>query len=256
MTTVSLSKLNSSGVAVITYTIDNLDMCAFEYSMPTSLLAMPNNNDSQAVAIKVDGNTSIVTMSWIMRDVSGGSSTVSGSDPSVVGANVKTILQQLNFFDTHFQNVNLDDIFNIVVNDSSTPYTKTGNLIQMSFTITSNSPLTIQASITLQTGNVITVYNADVPQPPTGVVATAIGGGQVTVTWTDATDHGSQPITSHNVQYYTAGTALTSVNTGSTSTSYTVSGLIVGQSYAFRVNTQTSKGAGDWSNYSAWVTVT
>jgi hypothetical protein len=256
MTTVSLSKLDSNGNAIITYTIDNLDVCTMDYSMPTSLLAMPNNNDSQAVAIKVDGNTSIVSMSWIIRDVSGGSSTVSGSDPSVVGSNVKTILQQLNFFDTHFQTVQLTDIFKITINDSSTPYSKTGNLIQMSFSVTSSAPITIQANITLQTGNVIIAYGGDVPQAPTGVVATAIGSGQVSLAWTDASDHGSQAITSHNVQYYTAGVQYIAVNTGSSSTSYTVSGLVVGQAYAFQINTQTSKGAGTWSNFSSWVTVT
>lgn len=88
------------------------------------------------------------------------------------------------------------------------------------------------------------------PGTPTGVS----GNGQVSLTWTAADGNGS-PITGYLVRWSTdAGVTWSSaVSTGSTSLSYTVTGLINGTSYVFEVAGVNAGGAGTYSADSAAV---
>ena len=83
------------------------------------------------------------------------------------------------------------------------------------------------------------------PVAPTGLTATG-GNAQVALAWTaPATAHGT--ITGYSVEYTPSGGSPTVVSTGSTSASYTVTGLTNGTSYAFRV-AAVNHTAGEWSD--------
>jgi hypothetical protein len=82
------------------------------------------------------------------------------------------------------------------------------------------------------------------PLAPTSLTATA-GNGQLSLTWTaPATTHGT--ITNYLVEYTPSGGSAVTVLTGSTSTSYTLTGLTNGTSYTVRV-AAVNFTAGDWS---------
>lgn len=259
MATLYIQRLNSANppLAIITFTIDTFDNFSIDYDMPASLLALPQGKDTDAIAVKVDGNTSFTTISWTMRDLTSGTNPVSGSDASVVGLSAKTILQQLHFFDSILQNSTIDQKFRIQINDPNAGdvFKKDGNIVKSRFIMTSNAPLTFQADVTLQTGNVIAAYNSDVPQPPTSVTTASSVAGQVVVTWTDSADHGSQAVTTHRIQYQTGASDWVDAPNAASSPS-TVTGLTSGSAYMFRVSTLSSKGGSDWTYANAWVTVT
>lgn len=82
------------------------------------------------------------------------------------------------------------------------------------------------------------------PVAPTSLTASA-GNAQLTLSWTaPATTYGT--VTNYLVEYTPSGGSAVTVLTGSTSTSYTLTGLTNGTSYTARVAAVTFT-AGDWS---------
>ena len=96
-----------------------------------------------------------------------------------------------------------------------------------------------------------------VPGAPTNVVVTA-GHGQVVVSWTAPNSDGGTPITDYSVQYSTNGGAswLSASLCSGTNTSCTVTGLMNGTGYLFRVAATNSVGTGAPSTNSATATPT
>lgn len=79
---------------------------------------------------------------------------------------------------------------------------------------------------------------------PTSLSAT-VGNSQVALSWTAPTSNGGSAITDYLVQYSTDGTNFTTFADGvSTTPSATVTGLVNGTAYTFRVSTVTSFGTG------------
>jgi hypothetical protein len=79
---------------------------------------------------------------------------------------------------------------------------------------------------------------------------------QVTITWSAPTSNGGSTITDYSVQYSSSGGSSwsTAVLTGSTSTSFAVTGLRNGSTYVFRVAAVNSVGVGTYSSVSSATT--
>ena len=92
-----------------------------------------------------------------------------------------------------------------------------------------------------------------VPGAPTAVSGTP-GNAQVALTWTAPASNGGSAITGYTVIPQIAGVNQTPVNTGSTSTSFTVTGLTNGTAYTFEVEAINAIGAGAASSPSSAVT--
>jgi hypothetical protein len=91
------------------------------------------------------------------------------------------------------------------------------------------------------------VIPSTVPDAPTSVSGTANGVTSSTVTWTAPANTGGAAITGYKVEYaaspYSSYTVF-NANTGTTSTSISVTGLINGTSYKFRVSATNLNGFG------------
>src|SRR5581483_10512950 len=86
-----------------------------------------------------------------------------------------------------------------------------------------------------------------------GVSGTA-GNGQVALTWTAPSSNGGSAITGYRVTPFVGTTAQTPILTGSTATSYTVTGLTNGTAYTFKVAAINAVGVGADSAASAALT--
>lgn len=84
------------------------------------------------------------------------------------------------------------------------------------------------------------------PNAPTSLTATA-GNAQLSLSWTAPSAPGTSAITGYVVEYTPSGGAAATVNTNSTSTSYTLTGLTNGTSYAVRVAAISAVGTGTYS---------
>lgn len=89
-----------------------------------------------------------------------------------------------------------------------------------------------------------------VPSAPTGLVATANSGTQVNLSWATPSSTGGFPITGYKIEYKIGSGSYTNLvsNTGTTTTTYSHTGLTSGQLYVYRVSAINSVGTSIASN--------
>ena len=97
--------------------------------------------------------------------------------------------------------------------------------------------------------NIVIGLTFTTPNSPTNLTGTA-GNAQVSLTWTAPTNNGGTPITGYLVEYNSTDPSgpWTPVNTGSTATTYTLTGLTNGTLYYVRVSGVNIVGTGTPSN--------
>ena len=88
------------------------------------------------------------------------------------------------------------------------------------------------------------------PGAPTGLTATANGQTQIDLSWTAPSDNGGAAITGHRIEVSSDGSNWSGLesDTGSTSTSYSHTGLTAGSTRHYRVSAINSQGTGQASN--------
>ena len=101
--------------------------------------------------------------------------------------------------------------------------------------------------------NSVTPTANTVPTAP-GTPSANGGPAQATLNWSAPSSDGGAAITSYRITPYVGATALTPVNTGSTTTGATVTGLTNGTAYTFTVAATNSIGTGPESAHSPSVT--
>ena len=103
-------------------------------------------------------------------------------------------------------------------------------------------------------GSVVITYATGIPAAPTSVAGSA-GNGTVALQWAAPISAGAAPISDYIVQYSSnGGSTWTTDDTGSTTTSTTVSGLTNGTGYIFEVQAVNSIGDGPFSSPSGTLT--
>lgn len=88
---------------------------------------------------------------------------------------------------------------------------------------------------------------------PTGLSVTA-GNAQLSLAWTAPSNIGASALTNYRVEYTPSGGSAQTVLTGSTETSYTLTGLTNGTAYTVRVAAVNSAGTGTYTAVSSSVT--
>lgn len=262
MTNIYLSKINNatSKTRLITYQIKVFDNFTPTYDTPVTPTPIPQQDDSQNILIKVEGNSNTINLSWVIKEETSNillyDSTLTSPNDSFVGTSAKTIWEQLNFFD-RIQPVSLTDAYMIEVADSltnnvtvpATPYyQKIGYITKMDFPMSSGEPVTIRANISFISGNVVTAFEANVPGEPTGVSVASGSSAHATITWTAPANTGGG-ITGYTIYKRTATSTFdsgTAVSSGASP--YTFSGLTSGVYYFFKISAKSANGSGNVSD--------
>src|SRR5207245_1939114 len=141
----------------------------------------------------------------------------------------------------------------ILTNSTSTSFTVTGLTNGTTYTFT------VAAINAIGTGPDSTASSAFTPTAPTPPTAPSGVSGSprdsaVVLGWTAPASDGGSSITGYRVTPYVNGTARTAIQTNSTSTNFTVSGLTNGTAYTFTVAAVNGVGTGPDSPMSAPVT--
>jgi|GEM_PF-3556131 len=88
------------------------------------------------------------------------------------------------------------------------------------------------------------------PGAPTGLTASASSGTQINLSWSAPANNGGYPVTGYKIEYKIGSGSYSTLvtNTGTSSTTYSHTGLTSGQSYSYRVSAVNSVGVGAASN--------
>ncbi|MGI0094713.1 MAG: fibronectin type III domain-containing protein [Nitrosotalea sp.] len=135
---------------------------------------------------------------------------------------------------------------------TSTTYSDTGLAASTTYTYRVSAINSVGTGSPSNTASATTQSaQATVPQPPTSLTATSISTSQINLSWTAPSNNGGSAITGYKIERSTdSGTTWSTVqsNTGSTSTTYSDTGLSPSTTYTYRVSAINSVGISVPSN--------
>jgi YVTN family beta-propeller protein len=168
-----------------------------------------------------------------------------GSNPE--GITVNPSMNKIYVADSDSRTVSvIDGVTDKIINTISLGYVPTG------IDANTNTNLVYVAGYSNANGVAVLVINGNnPPQSPTGLTATAISSSQIDISWNAPSDNGGSAITGYDIERSTDNGNTWSVivpNTGSTSTTYSDTGLAHSTTYTYRVSAINQIGTSQPSN--------
>lgn len=152
MGNITIEKLTGSN-SPLTYNVRNLQNLDVVLETPALIYAIPESTDEDAIGMKVEGNTMLITISWTLVD----------DDTTLVdqktGNNaILTADDQMSFLVDTFQSSSVEDEYQIDLKDNSgtTFFTKKGIITKANVNKSGNTPVTYTATVVFAVGNMST----------------------------------------------------------------------------------------------------
>jgi len=133
---------------------------------------------------------------------------------------------------------------------ASTTYSDTGLGASTTYTYRVSAINSVGTSMPSNIASATTNTQMFPPQPPTNLSATAISSSQITLSWNAPGNNGGSAITGYKIERSGIGGSWSTIvsNTGSTSTTYTDTGLLPLMTYTYRVSAINGIGTSSPSN--------
>lgn len=228
------------------YELGNLKRYNYDVNTPVSPMPLPEEDSSENVLIKIEGNSSAMTISWTIKDED-------TDREDIVPVPTKTIRDQIFFFEDKFVPTSVDDSFSILLDFDGTKAPSSNNLdyrgtfTQFHADMVDPQLLTFNARIKFLQGSVALLFEVDAVSEPLNLVVTSPVAGRINADWDTPLDAGSSAITDYTVFYRIkdSGTTFSEASVGGTATilSPVATGLIAG-TYEVFVKGKTLIGTG------------
>lgn len=146
------------------------------------------------------------------------------------------------------RSTNSGSTWSVIVSNTgstSTTYSDTGLSSGTTYTYRVSAINSVGTSSPSNTASATISSNATVPQPPTGLTASSTSSSQINLGWTAPSNNGGSAISGYEVDSSTNNGSTWSTlvaNTGSTSTTYSNTGLTANATYTYRVSAINSVG--------------
>lgn len=242
MTNIILQKLDKDGNAQYTYNFNTFKTFDYDLNFPVSAMPLPQEDTTEQILIKVEGNSSVLKFSWILKNET--ATIVTGTGNPVI----KTIGQQMDFWRNIMRPIDIETKYALTIpyNDGVTVSSLfLGTISNVHFSMTDGTPVTMVGNFEFLEGRVISGgYESDNPSPPQNITISSPGAGQFTVNWTASKNPGSSAVLSWIVQYALIGSTFTNVGVAVGTFTKNVSGLPAG-TYIVRVVAVATWGNGD-----------
>jgi len=231
-----------------TYTSNNITTVSYEFSSPVAPMPLPQMDDTENILIKVEGNTTIVNVSWTVID-----------DPSgnaFSGSNAETPMEQVAHFKTSFVPVTMADSYDLTIGTGTEAMVFRGVIVKMGFSVSGRAPVTWDGNFQFLHGNLQVQYDKDIAKVPelAAPIANKTGtNGEVTLTGIHVDYLGaSAAITHYVIEYRQAGTTAWSsvehATTQNTAQNFDVDLNVTG-SYEVRVAAKTTVDIGMFNDF-------
>ena len=210
-----------------TYTLPNFKSIAYDMNTPVSPMPMPEEDASENILVKIEGNSSKLTVNWVIKDM-GTVTTVTKTakptnevpipTPTNYSAS-STIRDQIEWFKEEFRPSSVSSAYELIVRLDPADITKDivfpGTFSGFNFSMQSPSILTFNASAKFMEGSVATLYEVDTSSAPLNLILTTPTAGQINASWTAPSDPGASAISQYRVSYrkWNAGQGWSSAST-------------------------------------------
>ena len=247
-----------SGYISYWYQIPIFDDLSIDYNSPASPMPLPEEDDESQVVVKIEGNSSTITISWLIKEESSNMGAANTTQGFTWGADIQKVWEQVSYLQTKFVPKSVSDSFefcidadsditNVFSQNAPFDFKKAGTITKVSFRVPSNEPATIRASITFMVGDVVTAYALDTPSSPKDYAVASGAAGRLDASWTaPRTTNGS---VTYTVFYREVGTSawLDEPDISSTSVQITLGSSANGKTYEAYVRAKNSNGYGERS---------
>jgi len=203
-------KLGSSSY----YKLTNISQLTIKHNSPVSSMPLPEEVADSAILMKIEGNSETVSLSWVITHstvgLSGTSIThangewgLSGIETDPLNDQTKTIFEQLYYLKSKMPTSVIDTLYQIILLDNAdsanyesvsggldtinkvTHLIKTGIILDLTASLDSNNPVTINASIEFMVGMGVIKLNLNRSGAPTITDVTSPSAGQLRVVYDD-----------------------------------------------------------------------
>jgi len=223
MAKIYLIKFETNGTTEeFRYELGNLKRYSYDVNTPVSPMPLPEEDSSENVLIKIEGNSSAMEISWTIKDEA-----TDRAPLNTVAGSTKSIRDQVFFFEDKFVPTSIDDSFMLLLDFDGTGLADPlgGNLFykgtftQFHADLSDPALLTFNARIKFLQGTVALLFEVDVVSEPLNLVVTD-STGSFDANWDVPLDVGSSAITDYRVFFRirNSGNAFSTADVGSAAT--------------------------------------
>ena len=276
-TTTASEKIRIDKFAVKTFESIGIDL-----NTPISPMPLPEDRSTENILVKMEGNSQqirfgcrfdsdLVTLSYVedldeVRTDAGRinvDTAIGGTAYTYTDITETDNIQLVQTFLNNFESRSITDSFVLrIVDKGQSPekiiFSGEGSIQSISTSTDSSSPVIWNANVDFLVGNVISIYDADVPEEVTGLEVTTPTSGSIKFRWSDPAREGGSAITKFSFVYQkvSEGVWLNDVNeityadaqntipAGETKYSYTITNLPVEEDYRVYMVAENTSGVG------------
>ena len=281
---------NTSSNATDEYRIDKFVAKTFEsigidLNTPISPMPLPEDRSTENILVKMEGNSqqvrfgcrfdgNLVELSYVedltsIRTDAGiiNVDTASGGSAYDYDTNIITEpdnIQLVQTFLNNFESRSITDSFVLrIVDKAALPandkilFTGEGSIQSISTATDSASPVVWNVNVDFLVGNVISIYDADVPEEVTGLEVSVPSSGSIKFRWSDPAREGGSAITKFTFVYQkvlegvwiapnsiTYAAAQNTIPSGETKYAYTLTSMTTNKDYKVYIVAENTAGVG------------
>jgi len=188
------------------YQVGNLKRFGYDINTPVSPMPLPEEDSSENVLIKIEGNSSAFEIAWKIKDE------VTDRAPlNTTAGSTRTIRDQVFFLEDKFRAISVEDSFALLLDfdgsgnlDTDGNLTYRGTYTQFHVDMIDPELLTFNARCKFLQGTVALLYEVDVVSEPLNLVVVD-SVGSFDADWDLPLDAGSSAITDYRVFFRIRG---------------------------------------------------
>jgi hypothetical protein len=171
-----------STIGDFAYEITNLNNLSWDVNTPVSPMPLPEESHKENILVKMEGNSAQMSVSWTLLadDVThfgafdSTNSTI--SNRFTADSDTRNVFKEMEEFKENFIPENIQDSYSIWFMSDDLNLTENqpedGTIASMRFNVDGASPVVWNVTLTFLVGNVIAMFEADVPETPSKAIMT------------------------------------------------------------------------------------
>jgi len=168
MTDIIIAKTSEGGNSKTAFLISNLNNFSWDVNTPVSPMPLPEDSHESNILVKMEGNSAQINVSWTVTEGSyfGQFNTTTNVFTADTGS--LSTYQQIEKFKSEFIPTFIQDGYSIyVLEGTDILLADAGTISSLRFDVSGQSPVVWNANLQFMVGDVVALFEADVPERPT-----------------------------------------------------------------------------------------